>query len=95
MSERMIPYLARVIAELERAEADAEMSAEEDDLAYHNGEIDALSFVRDLLTGQAPLVVPDDPDTCENCHGLIHGGNPFSRFCDSCEPMNFDAREVN
>lgn len=30
--------------ELSRAEADAEMSSNEDDLAYHNGEIDALNW---------------------------------------------------
>lgn len=35
--------------ELKRAELDAEMSADEDDLAYHNGEIDALNFALDFL----------------------------------------------
>jgi hypothetical protein len=35
--------------ELKRAEADAEMSADEEDLNYHNGEIDALSFVIEKL----------------------------------------------
>lgn len=23
-------------------------------------------------------------EVCEVCDELIHGGNPFSRFCDSC-----------
>lgn len=29
-----------------------------------------------------------DSDTCEKCHALIHGGNPFSRFCDVCLEVN-------
>lgn len=37
--------------ELDRAEKDAEMSANEDDLAYHNGEIDALNWAIDQLKG--------------------------------------------
>lgn len=35
--------------ELIRAELDAEMSANEDDLAYHNGEIDGLNYALDFL----------------------------------------------
>lgn len=35
--------------ELIRAEADSEMSADEDDLAYHNGEQDGLTFALELL----------------------------------------------
>jgi hypothetical protein len=35
--------------ELKRAEADAEMSTMEEDLVYHNGEVDALSFVIEKL----------------------------------------------
>lgn len=35
--------------ELDRAEKDAEMSADPDDLSYHNGEQDALNFALELL----------------------------------------------
>lgn len=38
-----------LMTELIRAEADAEMSTDEEDLTYHNGEIDALSFVIEKL----------------------------------------------
>ena len=37
--------------ELKRAEADAEMSTMEEDLVYHNGEIDALNWAIDQLKG--------------------------------------------
>lgn len=42
-------YRKKLTTELIRAEADAEMSANEDDLAYHNGEIDALNFALDFV----------------------------------------------
>lgn len=42
-------YRKKLKTELIRAEADAEMSADEDDLAYHNGEIDALTFALEFL----------------------------------------------
>ncbi len=38
-----------LLTELHRAEADAEMSANEDDLAYHNGEIDGLNYALNLI----------------------------------------------
>lgn len=25
-----------------------------------------------------------DNDTCQACHALIEGGNPFSKYCDTC-----------
>lgn len=42
-------YRKKLTTELIRAEADAEMSANEDDLAYHNGEIDGLNYALDFL----------------------------------------------
>lgn len=27
-------------------------------------------------------------DACQKCHGLIHGGNPFSTLCDKCLDVN-------
>lgn len=26
----------------------------------------------------------DDDDTCQKCLGFIDGGNPFSKYCDTC-----------
>lgn len=46
---RITDLTKKLTEELKRAEADAEMSADEDDLAYHNGEIDALNFALENL----------------------------------------------
>lgn len=46
---KITEYRKKLTTELIRAELDAEMSADEDDLAYHNGEIDGLNFALDFL----------------------------------------------
>lgn len=36
------------------------------------------------------MITEIDSETCETCGDFIAGGNPFSRYCDTC----LDAREL-
>ena len=45
----MTELMKKLTEELDHAKKDAEMSTDPEDLAYHNGEQDALTFTLELL----------------------------------------------
>jgi hypothetical protein len=67
-----------------------------EDISEHESFYDLASeALTGFIRGSSLSLTPDEGDVCENCKDIIAGGNPFSRFCDTCEPLNFDVREVN